>query len=611
MSLKNVLKRNSFLLIVVLTIASCNKDFHGVGASLLEDQSFTTQSVQLPVYAYQDAIEKVQTNGLPLGQLGEINHPLFGKAQAAIVTQLQLTSNAIFGSFTQTREDEGDEDNIQVIQENERVTEVFLEIPFFNNLKDRDADGVIDAFDIDPDDPQSDTDGDTLTDLVETRAGSNPLDEDSDGDGILDADDNDTEYDQENKVYQIDSLYGNRQASFNIKVHELTYFLSRLDPFNNFETPLAYYSNRDYYEEGFYGATLYDGNYTLSFDELRFNYTEDDPETTEVDETQQVETRLTPRIRLPLDTRFFQEKFIDKEGQVELNSQDQFNEYFRGLIIQTSNFSDDLYMLLDLGGAEIKITYGYDSYNLNNTEDDTSDDVIDREQRTYTMPLGGVQINTLKNSFADAAIAQQIQQSEAGIPADRLFIQGGQKHARIQLFDPENDVLGAELNRIREQRWLINEANLVFNVDPSYDPLQGGGLPDRLYLYNYKTGRALNDFLSDQTLNSSVKNGDKYVYGGLLEYDDNGRPKSYKFRITDHVNNIVRRDSTNVTLGVVLGANTRYIEPKTASLGLLKGDIKYPTMGILNPFGVVLIGSHPEQAQLDKKLWLEIFYTEY
>ena len=267
MSLKNVLKRNSFLLIVVLTIASCNKDFHGVGASLLEDQSFTTQSVQLPVYAYQDAIEKVQTNGLPLGQLGEINHPLFGKAQAAIVTQLQLTSNAIFGSFTQTREDEGDEDNIQVIQENERVTEVFLEIPFFNNLKDRDADGVIDAFDIDPDDPQSDTDGDTLTDLVETRAGSNPLDEDSDGDGILDADDNDTEFDQENKVYQIDSLYGNRQASFNIKVHELTYFLSRLDPFNNFETPLAYYSNRDYYEEGFYGATLYVGNYTLSFDE--------------------------------------------------------------------------------------------------------------------------------------------------------------------------------------------------------------------------------------------------------------------------------------------------------------------------------------------------------
>ncbi|MGA1771778.1 MAG: hypothetical protein ACO39T_05860 [Flavobacteriaceae bacterium] len=56
MSLKNVLKLSSFLLIVVLTIASCNKDFHGVGASLLEDQIFRTQSVQLPVYAYQDAI---------------------------------------------------------------------------------------------------------------------------------------------------------------------------------------------------------------------------------------------------------------------------------------------------------------------------------------------------------------------------------------------------------------------------------------------------------------------------------------------------------------------------------------------------------------------------
>ncbi|MEL0300217.1 MAG: hypothetical protein VW972_08070, partial [Flavobacteriaceae bacterium] len=66
-----------------------------------------------------------------------------------------------------------------------------------------------------------------------------------------------------------------------------------------------------------------------------------------------------------------------------------------------------------------------------------------------------------------------------------------------------------------------------------------------------------------------------------------------------------------VTLGVVLGANTDFIAPKTATLDALRGDIKYPTTGILNPFGVVLIGSHPEAAQIDKKLCLEIFYTEY
>ncbi|MGC6402834.1 MAG: DUF4270 family protein [Flavobacteriaceae bacterium] len=611
MPLSKALRPSGALIIVALAIASCNKDFHGVGANLLEEQAFNTQSARVPVYAYQDATEKVQADGLPLAQLGEIHHPVFGKAQAAIVSQLQLTSNAVFGNFSQAREDALDEDNIQVIQENEQVIAAYLEIPFFNNLKDSDSDGVIDAFDSDPEDPQSDTDGDGLSDLIETQSGYNPLDPDSDGDGILDPDDEDSEFDQENKVYQIDSLYGNRAASFDIKVYELTYYLSRLDPYNNFETPLAYFSNRDYVEEGFTGALLHHSNYTLNFDELRFNYQEDDPETTDVDETTQVETRLSPRIRLPLDTRFFQESFVRMEGQPELDSQDQFNEHLRGLIIQTENFSDDLYMLLDIGQAEIKITYNYDSYNLNDTADDTNDDTIDRLEKTYTMPLGGVQINTLKNTFADAAIAQQIEQSNAGIPADKIYIQGAQKHARIQLFDPENDPLEEELFRVRDQKWLINEANLVFNIDPAYDPVTGGSLPDRLYLYNYKTGMAINDYVKDQSLNSDVKNGDKYIYGGLLEYDDNGRPKSYKFRITDHVNNIVRRDSSNVTLGVVLGANTDFIAPKTATLDALRGDIKYPTTGILNPFGVVLIGSHPEAAQIDKKLWLEIFYTEY
>ena len=64
------------------------------------------------------------------------------------------------GFIPQEQEETGDEDNINVINENERITSVFLEIPFLVNQNDRDGDGVIDALDIDPDDNQSDTDGD-------------------------------------------------------------------------------------------------------------------------------------------------------------------------------------------------------------------------------------------------------------------------------------------------------------------------------------------------------------------------------------------------------------------------------------------------------------------
>ena len=595
------------VLSVLLFVASCAKEYHTVGIQLFESQAISTEGVKLPVYSYQDATASVQTNGLPLGQLGYIQHPVFGRAEASITSQLQLTGG-VFGNFSQDRENEGDEDNVAVIQERETVTEVFLDIPFFNNTKDSDNDGVIDAFDADPEDPQSDTDGDSISDLLETQSDLNPLSSDSDNDGILDADDdNNASYQPENKVYEIDSLYGNREASFDLKVHRLTYFLSNLDPDNNFVEQKPYYSNTDFYEQGFYGETLFDGEYTLNFDELRFNYKEDDPDTEDIDETQQVETRLTPRIRVPLDPKFFQRFVLNLEGQPELSSQNQFNQHLRGIIIRTENFSDDLYMLLDLANAAIQINYTYDELDQNGTTDDTSDDFITKAESSYSLNLSGVQLNTLKNALVAPQITEQLQLGNQSVAAEKIYIQGGRNHARIQLFDPENDLQQEQLERLRENNWLINEANLVFHIDPTAynDP---SVLPDRLYLYNYTNGKTLNDFDADQSLNLNVKNGDKYVFGGLLEYDDNDRPSHYKFRITNHVNNLIREDSTNVSLGLVVGSNTDFIAPKSAFLTAARGEINYPTAGILNPLGVVLLGSANTGTE---SLSLELFYTEY
>ena len=375
-------------------MASCAKEYHTVGIQLFESQAISTEGVKLPVYSYQDATASVQTNGLPLGQLGYIQHPVFGRAEASITSQLQLTGS-VFGNFSQDRENEGDEDNVAVIQERETVTEVFLDIPFFNNTKDSDNDGVIDAFDADPEDPQSDTDGDSISDLLET-SDLNPLSSDSDNDGILDADDDDNaSYQPENKVYEIDSLYGNREASF-VESTPFNLFSQQPDPDNNFVEQKPYYSSTDFYERGFYGETLFDGEYTLNFDELRFNYKEDDPDTEDIDETQQVETRLSPRIRVPLDPKFFQRFVLNLEGQPELSSQNQFNQHLRGIIIRTENFSDDLYMLLDLSNAAIQINYTYDELDQNGTTDDTSDDFITKAESSYSLNLNGVQLNTLK-----------------------------------------------------------------------------------------------------------------------------------------------------------------------------------------------------------------------
>ena len=226
--LRIFINRVSILFLLSLTIFSCDKEYHAAGSEILLSTALKSKSYVAPVFSYQKKVNYFQTDGLPLGQLGKIRLTGFGTTEANITSKLVIAQNPAFGNFTQKREDEGDENNVSVIDEKETVTQVYLEIPFFNNTNDKDGDGVIDALDIDSEDQDSDTDGDGISDFDETQNNLNPLSDDSDGDGILDGDDQDNKtYDHENKVYEIDSIYGNREARFELKVYELKYFLSK------------------------------------------------------------------------------------------------------------------------------------------------------------------------------------------------------------------------------------------------------------------------------------------------------------------------------------------------------------------------------------------------
>ena len=263
------------LLFIILTLfTSCDPEYHSVGSNLLIDQAFETDLYKAPVYTYQNKLKRIQTDGLPLGQIGTINSSYFGESKASITSQLVISNNPTFGIYSQEQETSETTD-VTIIPENETVTSVFLEIPFYSNQNDKDNDGVIDPLDLDPLDPSSDTDGDGLTDISENSVGTNPLSNDSDNDGILDNEDTDSSsYDAQNAIYDIDSIYGNLNAKFTMKVNELTYYLSSLDPNNNFETSQQFYSNTNYFDQGFYSSELFNDEIQLNYDELRFNYTE-------------------------------------------------------------------------------------------------------------------------------------------------------------------------------------------------------------------------------------------------------------------------------------------------------------------------------------------------
>ncbi len=608
LNLLNILKYS----LILILIKSCDKEFNSVGGDLFSYQELKSNKLIAPVYTFQETINSVQADGLPIAQLGSINHPTFGVTEASIVSQIQISTSPVFGKINQSFEDQGSEDDISIIPENEKVTNVYLEIPFFTNQNDKDEDGLIDSKDSDPNDPQSNSDDDQLTDLVEFQAGLNPLSSDSDGDGILDHDDSDNSgYDSEDNLYEIDSLYGDINSNFNIKVHELTYYLNDLDASNNFETQKIYYSNQDFYDEGYFGEELSNTNVKLNLEEQVFNYLTDDPLTEDIDERDKVELRLSPRIRIPLNNDFFQRKIIEMEGNSVLESSSSFKlDGIRGLIIQTENFSSDLYMLLNFNSAQIRIEYEFDSYNNNGTENDTDDDEIERLSSSISIPFGGIRINTIKNSFFNVEIEKRIKESNEGKHTDRLFIKSGKYHGLIRLFSKKSSSENTYLNELRNKNIIINEASIAFYIDDNFDG-SNNLVAQRLYLYDILSGQPLNDLSIDGSTDVSVTNGDKKIFGGILEYDATNKPYRYKFNITNHISNVIRKDSTNFDLGLVVSSNINDVFQKRALVGENE-FLNYPRSSILNPLGAILVGSNlSEEESKDKKVQLEIIYTEY
>jgi hypothetical protein len=596
--------KSRFLILLLITLFSCTKEYNTIGTDILKSDTFKTNFELVPINVVQKATPPFKSNALPAYQLGSINDNLFGKSEASFITQINLSEiSPNFGLWSQQRENDGDDSNIAVIEENETVTDVYLDIPFFNNTFDSDGDGVIDIYDVDPNDINSDSDGDGLTDIQERANGSDPLNPDTDGDGITDDKDTDTQNPNAGATqYDVDSLLGNIDASFKIKVQELDYYLRSYDPTDNFESFQKYYSDETQLLN-FAGFTIHDDEVSIDTNEIVI-YKEDDPDTDDVDESEEVSERLTPRLRLPLDKDFFQRKIIDHEGSDDMTNADNFNIYFKGLVLQAYDFSDDLLMILDYSNAKINIEYEYDKYNKNDTDDNTSDDTIDKVKANYELNLSGNQINVFNKSAYNQDILNNLNSTEN---LSRVFLKGGEGLiAEIDLFT-DNDGNNV-LDEIRANGWLVNEANLTMYVDKDKIIESGDFIePFRVYLYDIDAKTPLPDYYIDNSTGPK-KSNEKIIHSGILELDEDDKGLKYKIRISEHIKNIVRNDSISPKLGLAVSSsisNSVNTDVKTTDI------MKYiPLATAINPLGTVLIGPNPEPENFDKRMRLEIYYTE-
>ena len=70
-------------------------------------------------------------------------------------------------------------------------------------------------------------------------------------------------------------------------------------------------------------------------------------------------------------------------------------------------------------------------------------------------------------------------------------------------------------------------------------------------------------------------------------------------------------DLENNNLGLSLTSDILNKEFSSATLKNDGGSIKIPVASVLNPMGTILVGTNPKIKNLEKKLKLEIFYTDF
>jgi len=595
-------------LVLLVVFSACEKDTYTLGQSVIEGEPFNTNRIEYPIESIKQLkVDRVQTSQLPIFQLGNFNDPIFGTTNAQILTQVQLTeAKPIFGRLS--AETEGLEDlsgNNDTLNENETVVRARLYIPFQKvpaASQDSDRDGVQDAFDVDPNDINSDSDGDGLTDNEERLRGTDPLNADTDGDGINDLDDESTASNSYAKRVALDSIYSFSESKvYDLTVRHSDFFLRNHEPTSGFLDPSAYFSDDSLKFEDFLGVTLYQGRDTIS----EFQYIEyqiDDPDTEE-DESAFTDASKTkdPGIYIDLDPQFFQTMILDKEGGSELLSRSNFKDHFRGIHLSLAT-DNDIMMLFNLTSGYIEVDYTNDFWNTQGDSDE-SNDAIDTEERSFRLNLvsGGSFGITSGNAVNTWTAENSVSVVDNQDFVERVYLKGGSGYlAQFQIPDEIID-------EIKTNNWLVNEANIVFHVDQDVMQ-QYPQQPSRLYLFKEGCNLPVYDAMTE-TSEDETPLGIFLNYDGILQYDTEGEGSHYTVRLTDYLNHIVLRDSVNVPINVAVSANIGL--PLTYAAKVSDSDevISYPQMSAATPLGTVLYGSNNSVPE-DKRLELKIFYTE-
>lgn len=407
-------------------------------------------------------------------------------------------------------------------------------------------------------------------------------------------------------TYTLDSIYGKIENAMKLKVYDNGYYLRDLDPNGDLQTAQKFYSDQDPIFDAVKGIQLNDSGATSQNDNFVFSPAElVTPANTEEDTD---EVKAAPGMRLDLNKAFFFNKIFATSASNLVNN-NVFKNHFKGLYFKIEEIDGKGAMsMMNFTQGTITITYK-DKNTTNPGETATT-------TKTLILNLTGNTVS-LQNHTATSASSNY----ENFADSENIYLKGGDGSvAFIDLFGGGNS---AELEALRNEaianNWLINEANIVFYTDDAdktgaNSAMNGTFNPNRVYLYNAKNNIPLIDYSFDTSTYASKPKYGKSTHSGIAietgSFGDADRKViKYKVRITEHVKNVIFKDSTNVKLGLAVTENINIVTNlalKTPTTSFTK----LPASSVLSPNGVILYGNNVLPENANKKLKLEIYYTK-
>ena len=452
--MKKFLKKSKYIVAIILVFAgviSCEKDFTDIGSSIISNTAFTTSSLLVDVELENSPVTKVSSGNISLEPgnylLGVHASTEYEKIEASLISQLSISSSL------QVVDDEN-----KYVSDTTVVTTidtVFIRLPYQVKLND-------DA-----------------------------------------------------SAYELDSIIGDPSKAFNLNVFQTSTYLSILDPSD--PAKLNSFSSDDVFEKE---TPITELNDLLNFQfipkatdtSIIVKRWLSDLTVSRIDTVSYTNSTSStvpvPFAAIPLKEDVIKELFLDKYDASEFDSQDAFNNYFRGLILEATGDKGSLISFNFNGVVKPSLEIYYTNTVL------TGGVIIDTIQKNDSFLLSGIRTSTYK--MEDKIYPEN----------NEVKIQGAAgSEATIKLFGEE------KIAELRDRNLLINDASLTLYINQSKDTT---ALPYQLFLYKSDEGT--------NPIYSQVKDlftEGPAIFGGLLERDSNGKKEKYTFRITDYVSDIL------------------------------------------------------------------------